>query len=167
MRFHLEQPLQGSVEAVEAALIDPGFLAELDTLPKVGHPEVLEQRRDGHEVHQRVRYRFTASLSPAVTKVLDPARLVFVDETTFDLAAHAARFRIVPEHYAERLRCSGTYRFERNGGSSRRIVDGELRVSYPLVGGTIERAIVSGLEEHLADEAALLDRWLERSLGGQ
>ena len=35
---------------------------------------------------------------------------------------------------------------------------GEVAVRWPLVGGAVERAIARGLEEHLAGEAALLQR---------
>jgi hypothetical protein len=35
-------------------------------------------------------------------------------------------------------------------------------VSYPLVGRAVERAILSGLEEHLGAEADLIGRWLAR-----
>jgi hypothetical protein len=113
-------------------------------------------------LHQRVRYRFTGALSPAVTRVIDPDRLVWVDDTTYDLEAATATFRIVPEHYANRLRCSGRYRFTPRPGGCRRSIEGDLTVSYPLVGRAVERAILSGLEDNLGAEADLVGRWLAR-----
>jgi protein-L-isoaspartate O-methyltransferase len=163
VRFHLEQPMPAPVEEVIDVLVDPGFLASLAELPKLGRPEVLDQRVDGHLVHQRVRYHFAGALSPAVTAVVDPAKLVWVDETTYDRSTASATFRIVPEHYADRLRAGGTYRFTATGPAAcTRVADGELVVRFPLVGGKVERAIVSGLKEHLGQEAALVRRWLER-----
>jgi len=41
-----------------------------------------------------------------------------------------------------------------------RRVEGDLAVSVPLVGRRVERAIVSGLEDHLQAEADLLASWL-------
>ena len=162
MRVALDQDLPGTVEEVLDVLADPGFVPELGALPRVGRPELLEHRVDGATLHQRVRYRFTGDLSPAVTRVIDPARLVWVDDTTYDLAAATATFRILPEHYANRLRCSGRYRFRARPGGCRRSIEGDLTVSYPLVGRAVERAIVSGLEDHLAAEADLIARWLAR-----
>jgi hypothetical protein len=162
VRFSLDQDLPGSVEEVLAVLADPGFVPELGALPKVGPPELLEHRVADGTLHQRVRYRFTGALSPAVTRVIDPARLVWVDDTTYDLAAGTATFRILPEHYANRLRCSGRYRFSPRPVGCRRSVEGDLTVSYPLVGRAVERAILSGLEEHLGAEADLVGRWLAR-----
>ena len=162
MRFSVEQDLPGSCEDVLGVLADPGFVPELGALPKVGPPELLEHRAGEGTLHQRVRYRFTGALSPAVTRVLDPARLVWVDETTYDLRAGTATFRILPEHYANRLRCAGRHRFTGSGGGCRRSIDGDLTVSYPLVGRAVERAILSGLEEHLQAEADLIGHWLAR-----
>lgn len=162
MRFHLEQPLPARVDEVIDVLVDAGFLASLSELPKLGRPEVLEQRSDGDLVHQRVRYRFSGDLSPAVTAVVDPAKLIWVEETTYDREAGSATFRIMPEHYADRLQAGGSYRFSATGPDTCiRVAGGELNVRFPLVGRKVERAIVSGLEEHLEQEAVLLRRWLE------
>ena len=162
MRFHLEQPLPGSAQQVVDVLVDPAFLDSLTELPKLGLPEVLEQRAEGTTLHQRVRYRFTGPLSPAVTSVVDPKKLVWVDETTYDRAAGTATFRILPDHYADRLSAGGTYRFLPTGPAAcTRVADGELTVRFPFVGKAVERAIVSGLQDHIADEAALVARWLE------
>jgi hypothetical protein len=160
VRFSLDQDLPGTVEEVLAVLADPGFVPELGALPKVGPPELLEHRVADGTLHQRVRYRFTGALSPAVTRVIDPARLVWVDDTTYDLAAGTATFHILPEHYGNRLRCSGRYRFTPRGERCRRSIAGDLTVSYPLVGRAVERAILSGLEEHLGAEADLIRRRL-------
>jgi hypothetical protein len=160
VRFQLDQALPGSVAEVLAAFTDPGFLTSVGDLGKVGDPEVLDQVRDGDVIRQRIRYRFTGDLSSAVTSVVDRDKFVFVDEHEYDLAANTATFRIVPEHYADRLRCSGTERFHPIAEGANRRVEAELKVRWPVVGGLVERAIVSGLKEHLAEEAELLTAWL-------
>lgn len=37
-----------------------------------------------------------------------------------------------------------------------------LRVRFPLVGGTVERAIVAGLRDHPAAEERVVQAWLDR-----
>ena len=160
MRFELEQTLPGTVDAVMAAFTDPGYLASLGRLAKVGEPEVLDQHRDGDTVRQRVRYRFTGDLSSAVTAVVDRRKLVWVDEHVYDLANATATFHIIPEHYADRLRCGGTEWFGEAGTSTTRHLEAELTVRWPVVGPLVERAIVSGLQEHLAEEGRLLTAWM-------
>jgi hypothetical protein len=160
VKFRIEQRITAPLSAVEAALLDREFIAETASLPKLGSPEVLEQTRDGDRVHQRIRYRFTAELSSAVTRVIDPAKLTWVDDTRYDLTSHTARHRILPDNYADRLQASYDVALEPLGDSTRRVATGELTVHVPLVGGRVERAIVSGLEEHATAEAELLGRWV-------
>jgi hypothetical protein len=162
VRFTLDQTLPAGIADVLDAFTDPGFLELLADLPKVGSPELLDQRRDGDLVHQRVRYRFSGELSPAVRRVLDVNRLTWVDERTYDLAAGTATFHVIPDHYEGKLRCEGSERFlEVDDRHTTRHVEADLSVRWPIVGGTVERAIVSGLRDHLEDEAVLVARWLE------
>jgi hypothetical protein len=161
MRFSLDQELPGDVDAVLAALLDPEFLRCLGDLPNLAPPMVLGQERDGDIVVQRVHYTFTGSLSPAVTRVIDPKKLTWVDETTYDLAARRASFRIVPDHYVNKLKCAGEYSFTARGATTLRHVAADLTVGVPLVGRVVERAIVSGLQDHMRTEVDLLAEFLE------
>ena len=161
MRFTVEQTLPGPIDRVLDALLDPDFVARLGDLPNLAPPVVLDQERDGDGVVQLVQHRFIGSLPSAVTRVVDPAKLTWVAETVYDLARGRASFRILPDHYAGKLRCSGTHTFTASGDSTRRVTAGELAVSVPLVGRVVERAIVSGLRSHLDGECELLASWLE------
>lgn len=160
MRFHLEQAFSAPVDDVARAFTDPGYYQLLAGLPKLGRPEVLERREDGDRVYLRVRYRFTGDLSGAARRVVDPARLTWVEHATHDLAHHEVEFRMVPDHYGGLLRSSGRYTFRDEAGGTRRVVDGEVVVKVPIVGGAVERAIVSGLSEHMAEEVGVVERWV-------
>ena len=160
MRFTVEQDLSASLDAVVEAVIDPAFIARLAELPKLGKPELLAQRQEGPLVHQRVRYAFVGDLSAAVRAVVDPDRLTWVEDSTHDRDRHVASFRILPDHYANLLRCRGTFELTETARGCRRIATGEVTVTVPLVGRRVEAAIVSGLEEHAEREAAVLESWL-------
>ena len=97
MRFTLEQELPGSIDDVIGALLDPEFLRCLGDTANLAPPEVLDQRCDGDRVVQRIHYRFTGSLSPAVSRVIDPKKVTWTDETTYDLTIKRASFRIIPD----------------------------------------------------------------------
>lgn len=159
MDFTLTQDLTGSIDAVEAALGDAGFLTGMTDLPKIGKVEVLEQTRDGDTLHQRVRYLFTADLSRAVRRVVDPDKLTWVEDTTADLAAHTAACRIEPDNYANLLQGAYDTTITARGKGSRRVATGHVSVHVPLVGGKVERAIVDGLQENSDAQAALIDAW--------
>jgi hypothetical protein len=163
--FRIVQRITGPLGAVAQAFVDPRFVEATAELPKVGGAELLEQQRDGDRVRQRIRYRFTGELSSTVRRVIDRDRLTWVDEADHDLATYRSEHRIVPDHYADRLRAGYATQLEPDGddGHTRTLVTGTLTVRMPLVGGRVERAIVSGLEEHAYAEAELLGRWLARS----
>ena len=167
MRFTARQDVPAPLAEVEDALLDPAFLARLAELPRLGRPRLLATETDGDVVRQQVRYRFSGDLAPAVTAVVDPDKLTWVEDTTYDRRRHRGEHRIVPDHYRDRLRASYTTQLEEHGGGTRRLVEGDLRVRFPLVGGRVERAIVSGLVEHAGLEAGVLAQWLtDRAEGG-
>jgi len=151
MDFRIEQALDGAPDAVEDVLLDPAFITARAALPKLGDAELLERSRDGHHAVQHVRLRFTAPLASAVTAVIDPDRLTWVDEARYDLRTRVAEHTIIPDHYGDRLQCS--YRAtitpadEASGGGSTRVLTGTVKVRMPLVGGKVERAIVSGVDD--------------------
>lgn len=162
MRFEVTQRFTAPVADVLGAYTDPAFYEQLVGLPKVGEPEVLEHRVDGNRVVLRVHYRFTAPLPSAATRVIDPKKLTWIEETTYDLAGATSRSRLLPDHYPDRLTAAATASFAAAGDGTVRRIDGDLKVKMPLVGGKVEGAIVSGLREHLADEARVADRFLSR-----
>src|SRR4029079_15359105 len=107
MRFEIVQDLQATPDAVDGALVDPAFLVRMAELPKLGSAEVVSQARDGDTVRQDVRYLFQAQLSSAVTRVVDPKRLTWVERSVCDLVAHRTECEIRPDNYAGML--SGRY----------------------------------------------------------
>ena len=161
MRFTIEQEFSAPLERVEAALVDPAYLERLSELPKLGRPTLLGRREEGeHLVHQSVRYAFVGDLNAAVRRVVDPQRLTWVEESTLDRRTHATTWKIVPDHYGHLLRASGTFRLTADGDGTKRVAEGDLKVSVPFVGGKVEQAIVSGLREHAALEQDVLEAWL-------
>ncbi len=161
MRFRLQQRFDHPLADVESALVDPDFLGTAGAVAELGFPQLLDQRQDGEVVHRRVRYRFAGPLSASVTAVVDLDRLTWVEESTLDLRRHHGDHRVVPDHYGERLRCMFTTRLEAGtGGGTERVAEGDLRVRFPLVGGKVERAVVSGLAQRAELEAAVVARWL-------
>lgn len=166
MRFRIEQVFHGDIGSVEAAFVDPAFIERLASLPKLGKPQLLDQRVEPDRVHQRTHYAFAGDLNAAARAVLDPRKLTWVEEATLDRSTHTTTWVIKPDHYADRLECRGTFVLrEEGGGGTRRIAEGDLRVHMALVGGRVEKAIVSGLQEHAAAEEVVLNQWLQESLG--
>lgn len=169
MQFTADQRYAGPPDAVMALLTDPGFYAHLTGLTKVAPPEVLDRVVDGATVQMKVRYRFIADLPSAATAIIDPARLTWIDETTFDLAARSSRTVLLPDHYPDRLQANAHTTFEAIPSAAPgdpdhtvRAVRGTFTVKVPLVGGKVEKALASGLIEHFAEEATVAATRLRR-----
>lgn len=160
MRFELTQHYKASAEAVTAVYANPDLYPTLVGLPKLGGIEVLGHTESATTAHLQIRFRFTGDLPSAVTAVIDPERLTWIQETTHELTAGTTAFRLVPDHYPDRLQSSGTFRVSAEGTGAIRVVTGELKVRAPLVGGRVEKAIVSGLQEYLEAEAPAVDAYL-------
>lgn len=164
MRFELTQRYRSSADAVNRAYADPALYPTLVGLPKLGHIEVLAHD-DTPAERMRILFHFTGHLPATVTAVVHPDRLSWVQETVHDHGALDVRFRLLPEHYPDRLSCSGRFVLADAPTGSTRTITGDLQVKAPLVARRVEQAIVSGLEEYLEAEAPAVDRWIEDQAG--
>jgi hypothetical protein len=161
VRFAIDQRLAAPLQPVEDAFVDPTFLERLAELPKLGRPQLLEQHTDGEVVHQDVRYFFAGELNSAARRVVDPARLSWIERSALDRRTHRTTIEILPDHYADRLSCGGIIRLEAAGeAATRRVFEGDLTVRVLLVGRKVESAIVSGMREHADLEAQIVERWV-------
>jgi hypothetical protein len=159
VRFTVDQRVPHPPAAVMAAYADPALYAAMVGLARVDRPEVLGVERTGDTALVRVRYRFVADLPGPALAVIDPAKLTWVDETRYDLAAGTSSTRLLPDHYPDRLRAAASSTFAPDpavpGGTIRRVT-GELTVKAPLVGGRVDTPNVEGLKEHLVEEARVV-----------
>ena len=146
-------------DAVMNAVVDPRMYESMGSMPSLGPPSVLECSHEGGISRLRIRYRFEGQLSRAARAVLDPAKMTWVVELDVDKENYSATFRMVPDHYKDRLRCSGSYRFVEKGEATDQLMQGELVVSAPLVAGLVERAILVGFREHMSEQAKIVERF--------
>ncbi|HJR26493.1 MAG TPA: DUF2505 domain-containing protein [Acidimicrobiales bacterium] len=160
MRFTAEQRYTADPGAVARAYADPDLHAAMPATAKLAKPEVVAHEVDGDRVVLEVRHRFHGDLPSAARAILDPARLTWVERTVHRLDAGTATFELRPDHYPDRLQASGAFRVEATDGGARRVLDGELKVRAPLVGGTVERTLVHDLRDHLQAEVPVVEAFL-------
>jgi hypothetical protein len=76
------------------------------------------------------------------------------------------RFELHPDHYGDRFSCRGSYRLvadPADDGATIRTAEGDVKVRAPLVGSSVEKALVSGLREHLEAEADIVAAFVDGS----
>lgn len=161
MDFLIEQAYAADPDDVARAYTDPDLYELIGGVSSLGRPEVLGHKVDDGKVLLEVRYRFAGRLSAAARAALDPDKLTWVEHSTHEVARRHVDYRLEPDHYGDRFRASGrcTTRRGPHGGAVR-TVEGNMRVKAPLVGKAVEKAIVSGLREHLASEVTAVERYL-------
>jgi hypothetical protein len=157
MRFHAEQRYSSPADVVLALFTDPDFYPTLDGLPSISVPEIVDHSTSGRTVRISMRQRYIGDLPNAALTFIDADRLTWVEELVFDLDRQQATTRLLPDHYPDRLTCQGVYVFADVAGGSTRRLEGDLKVRVPLVGGRVEKALVSGLQEHAAAERDLVE----------
>lgn len=163
MRFRIEQRFRASPADVGRALSSVDYLTTaMAELPDIGRPKVRGHRVVGDTTHLELEYQFGGSLPSVARRVIDPAKLSWIEETTIDASRWAAAFTMTPTHYASFFRCKGSWELVARAGETTRVIEGDLKVNSPIpfVGGQVEKAIVSGLRERLAEEPPLLERWV-------
>ena len=162
MRFTIDQRFAATADEVGGALSSIGYLTDaMGGLPDIGRPEIRSHEVNGNVVHLNLEYRFAGSLPSVVTRVIDTAKLSWVEDTRIDTSKWSAAFTMTPTYYAHFFSCRGTWTLVESDGVTLRSIDGVLKVNSPVpfVGGQVEKAIVSGLRERLA-----IPTWMRSSL---
>jgi hypothetical protein len=138
-----------------AAYGSPAFYEDRGVRDDIAVLGVVDHEDDGTRVVLEVHFAFVGSVSGAVRRVVDPAKLSWITRTEIFPDEARSSWEVLPDYYPDRLTASGTYRFDEgpDGPLSTVVrVDGDLKVRVPLVGGTVERVIVSGLRSYIEDE---------------
>jgi Protein of unknown function (DUF2505) len=165
MRFEIEQPIAAPRDAVLKAVVDPHLYESMGSMPSLGPPSVLECSEEGDVTRLLIRYRFEGQLSRAARAVLDPQKITWVVDLEVNKKKYAATFRMIPDYYKDRMKCSGSYSFVAKGETTNQMMEGEMVVHAPLVAGVVERAILGGFREHLKEQAKVVERFATGTTG--
>jgi hypothetical protein len=169
VKFSITQRYRDASPAeVMAAYTDPALYATFDGLTKVAPPTVVSRHQESDVVTLVLQMRFVAELNAAARRVVDPAKITWLQDERYDFDSGTASVVFKPDNYADRFSSQGGYSFDvdpTDANGTVRTVQGDLRVRMLLVGGQVEGALVSGLREHFAEEQPLVQRWLDRRAG--
>ena len=115
-----------------------------------------------------IHYAFRGSVSPAVRRVVDPAKMSWITRTEIrpdeERGRGRATWAVMPDYYPDRLTAGGVFRFDPSTSSTTSVtVEGDLKVHVPIVGKSVERVIVAGLRRYLQAEMASIPDFVTRS----
>ncbi len=155
MRIAVATPVAVPPAEAIAAYGSPAFYEDRTTRDDFAVLGVVDHEDQGDRFVLEVHFAFVGSVSGAVRRVVDPAKMSWITRTEVFLEEARSSWEVLPDYYPDRLRASGTYRFEEGpGGPASTLVrvEGDLKVHVPLVGGTVERVIVGGLRSYIQNE---------------
>ncbi len=155
MKISIAAPTAVPPEVAVAAYGSPAFYEGRITRDDIAVLGVVDHEDHGSRVVMEVHFAFVGSVSGAVRRVIDPAKMSWITRTEIFPEERRSAWEVLPDHYPDRLRAGGTYRFDEgpDGPLSTTVrVEGDLKVHVPLVGGTVERVIVSGLRSYIERE---------------
>ncbi|MFH1435275.1 MAG: DUF2505 family protein [Pseudomonadota bacterium] len=125
--------------------------------------EVIEQTFEDDRVVREVKYTPRPIIRKIGPKEVPKDAMVFVERSTYDRGRHVLDFENVPKisWVAKRLKNSGTMTFTREGGRTRRVVAGELKVKFPILGAIAERIIYSQARKILEEEVECFKKYIK------
>ncbi len=157
MDFTATERIGAPRHAVEAAMVDPTYYEGLEHVnSNLERPHLLASEVVDGVATLSVRYAFAGDVTGAARMAVDPAKLTWVIHTRLDLATHEGILDIVPDHYADMLRCDASMRLDESGDETIETIEGTLDVRLPVFGATAERMIIDSFVKHLEAEAAAL-----------
>ena len=167
MRFEKRQFLDGTVEEVERAMLDPRYLDYLlqhhGVLLEV---QALERKEEGPLVRRRVRYRPRPVIPSVGPKKVPPEWFAFIEQSTYDRNRKEMTFSNVPtsQSISKMLVNTGTLRLRPAGTRTERTLDGEIKLQLPFLLKPLamigERLIQSEGLKILDAEAPVLNRYV-------
>jgi hypothetical protein len=156
VRFAFQQAVAVAPARAVAVYGSPVFYEGRPTSGDIAVLGVLHHEDKGDRVLIDVRCAFTGSVSSAVRRVIQPDKMSFVMRREVEPAEMRMSWVVRPDHF-DRLTAGGQFHFEPgpDGPDTTVIaVDGELDVRVAIVGRSVERVIVPGLQSYLENEAA-------------
>jgi hypothetical protein len=137
MKFEARQRIQGSVDEVERAMLDPRYfdflLKHHGVLLEV---QPLERREEGDKVMRKVRYRPKPVINAIGPKQVPPEYFAFVETSTYDKKRRELTFQNTPTSNAisRMLVNTGTLRLrDAGGGQTERTMDWEISLKLPFL----------------------------------
>jgi len=140
---------------------DPELEREIRSAAEVDFT-VLEERVEGSRAFSRTRVAPRRELPVVAQKALGQTRLSYVQEIDQDNAAMTTSWRVLSELLPDKVRCQGTSRVVPAPPGCERVIEGNIEVAIPFVGGAIERVILSEIERSYERAAEVIRRRLPR-----
>jgi Protein of unknown function (DUF2505) len=160
VKFELRHHFQAPIALVTDAILDRHYQESLDGIGPLKSRTLLSQDPVDGVVVRKVRCVLDASFTGPAKAILGNSDPAWIEESTWAPDRMEWKWTIVPEVAASILSAHGVVALSPDGEGTSRKVAGDVTVTFPLIGGRVERAIVDGVTKVYDEEAERLTRWL-------
>ncbi len=159
MRFEVRHPMPRSADIAWRAFFSPDYEAALRARDD-SEVELLEEGDRGGIHYRRTKVTSGKTLPGFMQRALQSDRLSYVLEQWRDDRRMELRWKVTPPAMPDKIRAAGNYSCIATPSGCERIVNGEISVAIPLVGGKIETAIGDELRASYERTAVFARQWL-------
>ena len=161
MRFELRHPMPRPADvAWKTFFHDDAYEAELKKQNSEHTAEVLEEGPKGDKHYTKTRITSHRPLPSFMKRAIGADHLSYVLEQWRDEGRYELRWKVTPPTAQDKIKAEGTYKLIATPSGCERLVSGEIKVSIPLVGGKIEKAIGEELKSSYERSAVFAREWL-------
>jgi len=158
MKFRQEMTYDAPPAAVRAMVGDPAFREEVcEEQGSLRHDVTIDA--DAEQMTVRIELVQPTQGVPSVAKKFVGDETDVVQEETWHDATSADLEVTIPGKPGSLV---GGIRLEADGDGTRQVVEGDLKVNIPLVGGKLEKIIAELLTSAIRAEERTGKRWLAR-----
>lgn len=121
---------------------------------------VVARRKDGSHAHEELRVSPRKELPAIAQRALGASRFSYLQIVDSDDDTMSTTWKVLSDVIPDKVRCAGTTRVVPAPDGCERIVEGEIKVSIPLVGGAIEKVVLEQLERSYDRASEVIRRHL-------
>lgn len=151
-----------SVAAVLAAYFDPDHLASQDAAAELVDRTVVESRDDAAVRSTSWRVQSAKQMPVYARPFIEGGRVRYLESMTWRKADDAIDLVIHPEILGGRVTLTAVYELTKIGDEQiRRRYRGQVAANIRLIGGKIERGVLTEIERGIPTMAACTQAWLD------
>ncbi len=159
MKYEIRQEFDEDCERVITAMMHPEVAPFLTgKMKSLEEMELVERTETDSTIVRRVRYRIRPVIEKIGPKKIPPEAFEWEERSTFDKRARVLTYRNVPTKHkiARMFENHGEIRILESGARCVRVMTGELKIHFPILGSVAEKMIYKKAAELLEEEAAAL-----------
>ena len=158
MKFSHQHIIPSNAEAVWTLSSDPQFTKDSYAKANATHELLHSEEKDG-KIINRIRVTLNEGLPSSIKKVLRSPNISYEQIETIDHQSRTNDWVILLPALGSKVKASGRFTIVEHGTQSKRLIEGEILVRIPLIGGKIEKRIAQDLAK---SQRAISDLLIER-----